>query len=263
MQGVAPAITIRRSVPSRELRDLLDRRRNWLFANPESLPGGPNTSDPSTTLEELQKGDKRTAMEQYYFELTRQQNDTSARKEPTPADAVQRQDDTVKLPPALREREQELKRLLTIESDNEKSADLLSGKSQEGQQQPGARSIILPLSPSNVEAKRQTPVDQYRELLGLPTTALAVADLFKVSGGLPERQSSTVSPIPQTPSTPVVLPTLRSLGSQAGLAPEAPTAAEAPRAPMPTTPGTATAKADVPKRTPPPTPTFTAPRRMF
>ena len=61
MGGLPPAIVIRRSLPSKETRELFDWRRNWMLSSPESLPGGPGTSSQTADLDELQKAGKLTA----------------------------------------------------------------------------------------------------------------------------------------------------------------------------------------------------------
>ncbi len=268
MGGLPPAIVIRRSLPSKERRDLFELRRNWMLSSQESLPGGPGNSGQTADLEELQKAGKLTAVDQVYLQMFQQQNGSTRTGEQKLADGAERENNSSKLPPALRAREEELKRLLNSELENsaDKSAfDSVEGAPERAQGANNTSSRIIALPVPTPETRKENPVDTYRQLLGLPSPSLELVGLFRAPNAAQDLGSSAHAMVAQPSGNPAVLPsTSQNLTtSLPGQAPAVPAAAEAPHPVIPGTPATTANKLEPQRHTPPPPPTFAAPRRMF
>jgi len=117
-------------IPNKRVKELLERRKNWIFANPKDLTSGPTAEEIFNIPEYGPDGQEKktlSLLEQYYGQLVtkrsgepgtgkhKDENSSGDPNSPLPReDSVSRDD--ANLPPSLRESEQALKKLYEANS---------------------------------------------------------------------------------------------------------------------------------------------------
>jgi len=256
-------------IPSKRVRDLLERRRNAIFLTLEDLAPAPTAEEilkvPEYGQDGMEKKKKKDPIELYY---ERQDTKRAADLKPTrpreteplrmpdnlsPRDVSPRRDDS-DLPPALKEREQEIKKLFETETGPPTASPTPVWRS--------SFADVFGLG-ENTPSREQTlehkkRMDDFRSILEFRRPASSSPDGPTVLNGSPDQAQRAANPFaapdafsggdsPLGPINPIFSPTgpldvNEQLLGPSSLAPLAP-------------------KTEPPKR--PLTPTFVAPRRPF
>jgi hypothetical protein len=266
-QPAAPA------VQSKRAKELLERRRDWVFETPdEILAHTSSTDDVMNRHEKDKKGEDKmnlSPLERFYERLYGKEKNQSAQKgkkrddmsdsrKPATLTDESEADDDSDLPLAVRESQREMKKLLAPRER----------KGGSPSEPVSAFSDVFGLgkntqSREEIEMQKER-MDRYKELVGLPVS--------------PRLQSDPLKPLRDivgtSPRSPGLLPTMDALGSlpqqnafgvQSSSGIIGPNSSLLPQgATIHTTPSLAPVlpKIDPPKTLPPPV-TFGAPRRVF
>jgi hypothetical protein len=268
MQAPQPAAP---SVQSKRAKEMLERRRDWVFETPEEILAGPSSDDKWNRRDQDKESDDRlklSPLERFYDRLYNKEKKgpkgnkldklSDSRKSGILPDDSEADDDA-DLPLGMRETQREMRKLLAPKDRKEGSS---SEPSRDG------FSDIFGLgkntrSHEELEMQKER-MDRYRELVGLPVTPRLASDplkQFRDMVGL-SHKSPDLSP---TMDTLGGLPQQNIFGAQSGSAAVAPNTSLLPDgAKIHTTPSLAPAlpKIEPPKTLPPPV-TFGAPRRAF
>jgi hypothetical protein len=267
LQGV-PAVPYRPEpavvIPSKRAQELLERQRNWIFMTPAEVLGASKAEETlkSSGLEtEMVEKEKTSAMQRYYLSLSHQGNGVAGDQafgDTTAKNSADPKPETRRYSPEVARREEDLRKLMsdsdapvTSNSQRRPLSDIF------GMGEPA-------LTPEQV-AQQKLRREEYRQLFSLPmpaTSSLEPVNPLLGQGSefsqtapnrAPERPTHNVAsgfgfPDPtRAPSLATALPKLPDVNSvlqSPGVTPQF-------KPPEP------------PVRTPPPSPTFLAPRRSF
>jgi len=253
-------------------KELMERRRDWVFETPEEILAGPSTDDLINGRDNEKKSDDKSnlsPLERFYErlynkdkkEITRKGKKRDdlydSQKPTTPSDKTDTDDDS-DLPFSVRETQREMRKLF---APKERKGDSTA--------EPGRNSFsdVFGLgkttrSREEIEIQRER-MDRYKDLLGLPLTPKFENDPLKqfrdIVGTSP--RNAFVSTMDSSGS----LPQQSLFGSQPATAIGAPNTSFLPEgAQVHTTPSLAPVlpKLEPPKSLPPPV-TFSVPRRQF
>ena len=260
------------AVQSKRAKELLERRRDWVFETPEEILATPSTDDVKSRRDQDKEGDdklKLSPLERFYERLysrEKKENGQKANKRREQSDSQKPgvaaddsdSDDDVDLPLGVRETQREMKKLFAPKDRKESSSS----------EPASAFSDVFGLGKntrSREDAEMQKErMDRYKELVGLPVTPRLQSDPLKQFRDM----------IGSSPRSPGLLPTMDALGglpqqnafgAQAGSGTIAPNMTLLPQgATIHSTPSLAPVlpKIEPPKTLPPPV-TFGAPRRVF
>jgi hypothetical protein len=261
------------SVQSKRAKELLERRRDWVFETPDEILAGVSSDDKSNRRDQDKEGDdklKLSPLERFYDRLYNKEKKgptqkghkrdllSDSRKSGLLSDDSEADDDA-DLPFGIRETQREMKKLLVPRDRKEDSS---TEPSRSG------FSDIFGLgkntrSREEIEMQKQR-MDRYKELVGLPVTPRQETDPLKQFRDLVgiSRRSPGLFP---TMDTLRGLPQQNIFGVQSGSTALMPNTSLLPEgATIHTTPSLAPAlpKIEPPKTLPPPV-TFGAPRRAF
>jgi hypothetical protein len=255
-------------VESRRVKELLERRRDWIFETPEEILSTPLTDDVLSRREkEKDKDDKSnlSPVERFYDRLYNKN-----KKESTPGAKREGSSDSRKpgllgdesteddsdLPLGVQETQREMRKLLAPRERKTDTPD------------PSERSFsdVFGLGKNTqtreeIEMQRER-MDRYKQLVGLPVTPRTESDPLKQFRDIISPRNASLAP---TMDTLGGLPQQNLLGAGLGSASALPNKSLLPEgAQIYTPPSLAPAlpKIDPPKTLPPPV-TFTAPRRAF
>jgi hypothetical protein len=248
-------------VPDSKTQEMMDRRKDWIFSTPEQLILGRDqnyTTESENTRADDGTKQKLTPMEEYYLNLVRP---------PSKAGRADRDSkDDSRTPAGLRDKEDQLKQLILSESPG--SASSLSGVRADGFDYFGGRNA--PVTEQNLAQKART--EEYRQLIGLPSPQASMKELLfptpktaeatQLSSGLGKSAIGLPGSLKATEPSDIFVPQ-----DQVGMIPSAPQLADVnARVLNPAILGAGSMKVDTKPPQPnltPPTPTFSAPRRMF
>jgi hypothetical protein len=263
-QSAAPA------VQSKRAKELLERRRDWVFETPEEILANMSTDDVMNRRDKDNEGEdkmKLSPLERFYERLYgkekkepghkgKRHEDTSDSPKTGVLAGDSEADDDTDLPLGVRETQREMKRLLAPKERKEGSSS----------EPVSAFSDVFGLgknmrSREEMEMQKER-IDRYKELVGLPVTPRLQSD--------PLKQFRDIVGI----KSPGLLPTMNSLGGlpqqnvfgvQSGSGTIAPnTSLLQEGTTIHTTPSLAPVLPKVePLKTLPPPVTFSAPRRVF
>jgi hypothetical protein len=258
--------------PSKQTKEILERRKNWAFMTPEELVLGRSTLE-AFDLEGTDKSDESkllTPMERYYQRLLNKdsvnsanQKDSTSGKASLPGKSSlsplggpeeQNQDDALSgLPASVRDSQ----RALRANKEKEKKEAVSEHHSF------GFFTDVFALErkPSLEEQKQERErLDAYRKSLGLDTIPRPASPFGENLDQAKDPYRITVSPAMMSlPTTPAQAASPAAAGSAKGnlFAEPAPKLAGSPSlSPAPP-------KIDPPRTVSPPNPTFAAPRRVF
>ncbi len=259
-----------RVVPSRQDQEQADRRKNWVFTNPEDLMAVPNvqalSKSPDSDKQQAENL-KLSALEQYFLGTLNQQkkpNHKSSKdvfQDSVGEDLEDLNATDKNLPESVRESEAQLRKLL-------KPANGMAGSAGSPQSAVAAnianeKNSLLYANPADAH---KALMEEYRQMLGLPAGNPSVKEMYKQLLAGPESPSK---PLPTT------LPELTANSSAAkpdnldvqfGAVPGIPTLPDPnynKALTVPTAPSTAVKlEKPVPVNLTPPVPTFTAPKRQ-
>jgi hypothetical protein len=196
LEGVTAPIP-RRPAPalidSKRAKDLLERRRNWVFMRPEDLVAEPTIEDilkvPDSGTGDRDKNDLG-AMGQYYRRLANKQGAANRPgesadddlfgppKKPNPTDETAAQNDS-NLPPGLKESAQALKKMFDIDKTGDPSA---RGVTHSSFADPFGVGVSTPTKEEVLEHKKF--MDDYHTLVDPTWHPAAAPNPFNLPGGL-------------------------------------------------------------------------------
>jgi hypothetical protein len=261
------------SIQSKRAKELLERRRDWVFETPEEILAGPSSDDNISRRDQEKEGDdklKLSPLERFYDRLYNKEKKGPAqkgnkrdqlsdlRKSGILSDDSEADDDA-DLPLGIRETQREMKKLLAPKDRKEDSSTEPSR---------GGFSDIFGLgkntrSREEIEMQKER-MDRYKELVGLPVTPRQETDPLKQFRDLVGISHRSPGLFPKM-DTLGGLPQQNTFGVQSGSTALTPNASLLPEgAIIHTTPSLAPAlpKIEPPKSLPPPV-IFGAPRRAF
>jgi hypothetical protein len=259
------------AVQSKRAKELLERRRDWVFETPEEILAAPSTDDLSNQRDKNKESDEKSKLsplERFYERLyskekkgigkkENKRDETSDSRRPgVPSDESDA--DESDLPLGVRETQREMKKLLMPKERKEtpsmEPASAFSdvfglGKTTQSREEIEMRKermdsykalVGLPVSPG----LRSDPLKQFRDIVGTSPRSSGLIPTMDTLGGLPQQnafgaQSSSGTIVPNTS----LLPEGATIHTTPSLAPALP-------------------KMEPPKTLPPPV-TFGAPRRVF
>jgi hypothetical protein len=260
--------------PDKRTLELIERRKNWVFMNPDEIMAGPSTAEMFHMPDygsDGQEKKKLSPLEQFYENLdhhgrnalprNREKKDGPPGPNASPGSKEESdsQDDAT-LPVESTETERALKKLFKVDASH--SARRSASSSSSLADVFGLGQAVV--TPEEIEAKKAR-MDDFKKLLGInPTPAGPLDSLNPLNGGL-ESTRNLVSP-PTVPSslpsvshqpaaTSVQLGTINPFHSPGAL-PEVSSKAF-------TLPSTATPLPKPAPKVTPPIPTFTMPNRAF
>jgi hypothetical protein len=262
------------AIQNKRLKDLMERRRDWVFESPEEILDTATTHDAMNAREngkESSENSKLSPLERFYERLYNKDTKESTRKgskrdeyfnslKPANLSNDAEGDDDSDLPLSIRETQREMRKLLAPKERNGNSADNpdrigfsdvfgLGKNSQSRQDVEMQRERLdrykelvgLPVAPR----LETDPLKQYRDMIGVsPRTSglQPTKDSLGTFGGLPQQSLFGVSGAAFSPIRGL-LPDGAEVHTDTSLAPVLP-------------------KIEPPKSLPP-SPTFSAPRRVF
>jgi len=265
------------AIQNKRLKDLIERRRDWVFESPEEILDTATTQDPMNAREsgkDSGENSKLSPLERFYERLYNKDNkDTkeSTRKgnkrdeyfnslKPANLSNEADGDDDSDLPLSIRETQREMRKLLAPKERNGNSVDNSDrigfsdvfglGKNTQSRQDVQMQRerldkykqlVGLPVTPR----LENDPLKQYRDMIGVSpgTSSLQPPkDALGTFGGLPQQSLFGVSGAAIAPIR-ALLPDGAEVHTDTSLAPVLP-------------------KIEPPKSLPP-SPTFSAPRRAF
>jgi hypothetical protein len=288
-------------MPNKKAQELLERKKNWIFSDPDSLlPGAREKEDPlnagkdskqqlrdkdaqdpdddkNQELRDIRKVMKLSPVEEYYLTLVRQKDKTNGKdrdkSDLKKSDGQNKEnnqekdedDQTVssdpKLPESIRQHEQEIRKLLR--SDNPISESSLAGMRPEI---PDFFELGKTKDSPEEKLLRKAHMDEYRKLIGMPIAASSTSDLNPLNIGKELFRSNPNAAaninLPASSS-----PTWNSAPDpQLGIIPSTPMLPDLGTK-MPSLPSFSSASLIPERQQPitvkPPTPTFLAPKRVF
>jgi hypothetical protein len=259
------------SLQSKRAKELLERRRDWVFETPDEILAAPSGDDKMNQRDQEKESDdklKLSPLERFYERLysKEKKGPQKANKRDEPSDSRKsgilyddsEADDDTDLPLGIRETQREMKKLLAPKDRKENSAleprnafsDMFGlGKNTRSREE--------------IEMQKER-MDRYRELVGLPVTPRLESDPLKQFRDMVGTSPRSPGLFP-TMDTMGGLPQQNIFGTQSGSAAVTPNTSLLPQgANIHTTPSLAPAlpKIEPPKTLPPPV-TFGAPRRAF
>jgi hypothetical protein len=260
------------TVQSKRAKELLERRRDWVFETPEEILAAPSTDDIMNGRNKEKQNDDKPSLspiERFYERLYNKEKKGATHKgnnrdelsdssKPGISSDDPEGDDDADLPLGVRETQREMRKLLIPkERKDDSSIEPSNGFSDVFGLSKKAQSR------EELEMQKER-MDRYKVLIGLPVTPSPGADPLK-----PFRDIVGTSP-----KSPGLFPTMDSMGTlpqqnlfggQSGSASVAPNSMLLPDgAKIHTAPSLAPVlpKVEPPKTLPPPV-TFSAPRRAF
>jgi hypothetical protein len=265
-QPAAPA------VQSKRAKELLERRRDWVFETPEEILANTSTDDVMNRREKDKEGDdkvKLSPLERFYERLYgkekkrfaqkgKKREDISDTGKPAMLADDSEADDDSDLPLGVRETQREMKKLL---APKERKEDSSSEPASAFSDVFGLGKNMRSHEEMEMQKKR---MDRYKELVGLPVTSRLQNDPLKQFRDIVGTSARSPGLLP-TMDTLGGLPKQNVFGAQPDSGMIAPnTSLLPPGATIHTTPSLAPVlpKMEPPKTLPPPV-TFGAPRRVF
>lgn len=265
----APMVPVpnRIAPPNQQTQDMMDRKKDWIFRDPESLLESPRRQDGMGADASKKDTEKLSPMEQFYLKFIT----PAARKDEPAKDSDKREDKDAFLPPGLRASETYLQELTQQARQSSLSGAKLESSDYLGRNGNG---IGFPeLTPA--QKFRQ---EAFRQMVQESFIANPLAGMGADRGLTPPTAAESTTVRPDSFSTPLDSKLssssfLRAPETQLGVVPAMPslldvnTKAMMPQTPLQMSPGMLQqgplAKPQGPPSSTPARPTFSAPRRSF
>jgi hypothetical protein len=257
------------AVQSKRAKELLERRRDWVFETPEEILPMQSTDDLANRSDKDKDSEDKTKLsplERFYERLYKEKKGVEKKENKRDEKSDSRKpgiladesdgDDDLGLPLGVRETQREMKKLLAPKERKETSTEPASAFSDVFGLGKATRSR------EEMEMQRER-MDRYKELVGLPVGPRLQSDQLQRFRDIVGTSPRSAGLFP-TMDTLGGLPQQNIFGAQSGSGTFAPTSLLPEGATIHTTPSLAPAlpKIEPPKTMPPPV-TFGAPRRAF